>query len=241
MTLPTSIKKALTNPEKLGPFDLWRNLPTRAPAVDIFYPSVFSSDQQARLAAFEASVSGIDHDRQPKDRWRQYAISPGTAESLDFCFDDVKITHSRFTDGTHPAWYGALTEDTSRLETAYHIKRQLMHELAASKKRQAGSIQRCMYKAKVYLAAGADLRPFIKSEPRILEEGPPYPFCNEIAAAAVSSGIEGMHTKSKRSSEGECVVVFAKACIKDSKARNQYTVTVQHDGKVFIMGDQVNL
>ncbi len=246
MTVSQHLKAILLNSGPIVPGKQWRNVPSRSHYGEHFYPGQFSSAERATLAAFAAATSGVDrdlHEDHEKDQWHQYAVAaaPDSVEALDMCFSAINIPSSRYSAGTHPVWYGASSEDSSQRETAYHIKRQLLHELAGLPNKDHTGIQRCMYLAEVGLAAGVDLRPFIDHEPRLLEDGPPYPFCNEVGASAVALSVDGLITRSKRGIGAFCVVVFDKASVKQSRARYHYAVTVYRDGRVYIMDDLVEI
>lgn len=205
---------------------LWRNLPTSLVSKDLFYPGEFTDREKLILQRFADYDSGVEHTVDPKDRWAQY----GELERLDFLFDKLNFPTTRFSDGSFPVWYGADSENCSKAETAYHLIRQARKDAPPGSKKPI-ICQRAMYKAAVHCQAGVDLVPFIPTHPEILEDGPPYPACNDIGRRASGRNCDGLRTKSKRFPKGTCYAVFNRESVVKSMRVSGYELRVHLDGR----------
>lgn len=239
--LPDGIVASLSAKKVLEDLTLWRNLPTRYPSAILLFPDIFTEAESDKLSAFADMTSEVDHDSEKRDRWHQYMPLIGDTEALDFCFSSILIPPSRFSSGAFPAWYASASEDGSRMESAYHIKRQILCELSELPGKMTATVQRAMYRANIVLHRGVDLRLLAPSVPDLLENGPPYPFCNSVGTAAVVANADGLLTMSKRNPADYNGVVFKKIAVQKSILRSYFDITVARNGSVFVMGQLISI
>ena len=212
---------------------LWRSIPTAFPTKILYYADQLDKDEIEFAGALADGTSAIEHQSNSKDRWYDY----GDNEHLEFCFNEVNIPSSRFTDGGFPVWYGADSQEASKAEVMHHLARQAQVELKGTKEENAIEFQRVFCQAHVNLKMSLDLREYAKIlHQGVLESGPPYPFCNKIAEVSFQRGDEGIITLSRRYKNAECWAVFKRDAIVQSRAKAYWSVTIDRDGYIYGMG-----
>ena len=225
---------SLVNDAIVKPFShqaVYRNIPTNTPSRHLFGDD-FSDSELAVLHYWADQGSGIDHQQPVKDRWYDYA----DPEDLSFCFDQDSVLASRYTDGSRPAWYGAIqSEQASRAETIYHLQRQARLDLAPEE--EYICFQRAMCRAAVACNKSYDLRRSLRVQYQFLDD-PPYHESNKIGTACASRGSDGILYPSKRYADADCIAVFSKRAILESRVVNFFSVEVYSD-RLTICGESM--
>ena len=98
---------------------------------------------------------------------------------------------TRFSDGTFPVFYSALTVDTARAEMAYWFRKIYAGE---PQRKRAAYFQsfRCRFEG-----LEKDLRSKARDWPNLVHESD-YSFCNQLGLEAREGGIDGMVVPSAR-------------------------------------------
>ncbi|MEZ4705266.1 MAG: RES family NAD+ phosphorylase [Bdellovibrionota bacterium] len=215
---------------------LWRSIPTCFPTKGLFYPESLDEEEQQFASVLADATAQIDPVEEKKNRWSQY----GDNETLEFCFKDIDIPISRFTSGDFPVWYGSNDQECSKAEVTYHRIRQANHELQYAKKENYISFEFAFCKAEIKSDKCIDIRHLTQSTmTNLLEDGPPYPFCNEFGSAAKSKEVQVLRSKSRRWQDGELWAVFAKDVILSSIVKAYWHVVIFKNGQVTICNNPV--
>ena len=185
----------------LGGRRQYRIIPSRFPPIEIFETLADADDLEILYA-----VEGLTNDRLraaagdlyrvPKEDW---VTGPGATVVM------AVFTHlgrpTRFSDGTHGAYYAALDEDTAVAETVFHTAR-FLRETAEP----PIEVERRCYVGKV-LQPLDDLRGRAWTTLRDPDIGT-YPACQAFAAERRAAGSWGLNYLSARRDGGECIAAF---------------------------------
>ncbi len=190
-------------------FQSFRNIATCHPSRDIFDDIISHPKHYSKLQAQENATSAIDHKKIKYQRVFQYG---DTGLSL-YVFEKLNWKRGRFSHGmNYGVWYGALEEETSRLEILYHLRQQDRELFANPKMTDAYIVhQRAMIRAQCQASTLVDLRR--KKENRSELIGNHYAFCHALAQQAVIEGIDAFLTYSARAKGGTCTPIFKPAVI----------------------------
>ncbi|MBB5206567.1 RES family NAD+ phosphorylase [Chiayiivirga flava] len=134
------------------------------------------------------------------------------SEAIDYPFRADTVVASRFGDGTHRVWYGALDEDTATAETCYHQVRML---------REVDGIDRPVVRYRKVYAVRAqglflDLRAKATAYPDVLADD--YAFCQAVGKRVAHEGLPGLLYASARRRGGECLAAFRADALSDARA-----------------------
>ncbi|MFW7380093.1 MAG: RES family NAD+ phosphorylase [Oligoflexus sp.] len=222
----------------LSASSLWRSIPICPPRKIIFYEGLLTGEEESYIQDLANLGSGIEHDYvEPKDRWYQY----GQNEDLSFCFDVVDLKISRFSaDARNLAvWYGATSQDASKAEVIYHLRRQAKLELSMAEKENAVIFERAFCKAEVELVSALDVRGEAQSPDSFLRENdPPYPFCNALGRESKDRGFDGIVSLSVRLPVDENWAVFSKNAVKSSVVKAYWDARITKEDVVFVCGEK---
>jgi hypothetical protein len=216
---------------------VWRSIPTCYPTKSLYYPHALTPEEQAFAAALaDATADVTSRISDQKDRWYTYA---GELERTEFCFDAAKVPVTRFSDGSFPVWYGGDSAECSDSEVLYHLGRQAAHELAHTKQEMVVMFERAMCRASVLLSRGVDLRNLAPYPSGLLEDGPPYPFCNALGTrlATLEERLSGVLTRSKRHEAGAVWSVFDRKSILESRVVYYWTAEFTRERMVSFCGE----
>jgi hypothetical protein len=133
------------------------------------------------------------------------------SEAIDYPFRADTVVASRFGDGTHRVWYGALDEATGTAETCYHQVRML-REVEGIDAVQAQGL---------FL----DLRDKAAEYPDVLADD--YAFCQAVGKRVAHEGLPGLLYASARRRGGHCLAAFRADAL--SNARGLYCLTYRID------------
>lgn len=228
-----SFKKLLPEKSEFEINHAIRSIPTANPTKSLFYESDLTETEQAFAAALADQSSGIDHESDKRNRWYEY----GDLEKTEFCFDQVVIPESRFTDGSFPVWYGASSHEASKAEVIFHLNRQAQKELEHCTSESSVRFERAVCKATIKLSAAADIRPTVE-ESMLFEDGPPYPNSNAFSKTTMEEGYTGIVTKSRRFKNADCYAAFRKTEILKSKVICFWDVQISAD-EIKVCNDEV--
>lgn len=233
MNLPKSL---LSGCQKIDLWSdsLWVSIPTANPIKALYFSKELTEDEQLFAAALAASTSGIDtSDGKQKDRWYQY----GDLQDLDFCFSALSFPPSRFSDGTYPVWYASDSQDGSKAEVTYHCLRQAALELQYTKQENMLRFERAFCKARVK-SSGYDLRRLAETKTGLLENGPPYPYCNEVGSIDKKS-VKCLVSMSRRLKGAELWGVFEREPILESRVKAFWYVEVHKNKEANVCGTSI--
>jgi hypothetical protein len=194
---------------------VFRNIVSARASIDPFDDLV--TDDSARLVAVAAEMrvrtgpTGVIH--------RGLAYS----DSFEYPFVAYSVVASRYGDGTHRVWYGALDEATALAETCWHQIQML---------RQVEGIDRPVVRyRKVYRvdAQGLmlDLRAKANEHPEIAADD--YSATQAIGKRIAREGLPGLLFPSARWPTGECLAAFRAEALDNAKAL--YALTYRIDAE----------
>jgi len=184
---------------------VYRNIASVRVSIDPFDDLVGDAPAQKAAIAAEMRIRsgppGIIH--------RGLAYS----EAIVYPFAADAIVASRYGDGTHRVWYGALDEPTSLAETCYHQIRML---------RQEEGIDRVVVRyRKVYCVEAQglflDLRGKEREHPEIVADD--YAATQAIGKRIAHEGLPGLLYPSARWPNGECLAAFRAEPLAHSRER----------------------
>lgn len=223
--------------KSLNQNSVWRSIPTCHPTKNIFYPDELDEQEQAFAQMLSEETSQLDTSEPTKNRWYDY----GDNEPLEFSFRAVNLNASRFSKGFFPVWYGASNWDTSKAEVTYHRQRQAKLELAHTKTETILYFEWALCKAHLITKASIDLRSkALEYSDFYLENGPPYPFCNELGQNAKDIGTAIIQTLSRRWKKGEIFAVMEKDAIISSVVKAYWDAAISKDGSIHICSAPVS-
>lgn len=218
----------------------YRNLPTNHPSRHLYdYHDWQMSEWERKLVFHYADKgSGIDHTMEKKDRWYDY----GDQEDLSFIFrdEDFSLPVTRYGDGSYPVWYGACSEDVSKIEVIYHLRRQAEFELAETKKEELIYFERAMFRSLISADEILSIEHIYQSSMvNVISDDPPYIFSNPMGKIAFTNGSDGINYLSKRVEQQKksCIALFKKSSIQDSRAINFFDVSIHKNGQVHVCGE----
>jgi hypothetical protein len=113
---------------------------------------------------------------------------------------------SRFSNGDHPVFYGALEKETAGQEYAHHAPKRFAPIMGQFE------IRLHLIACRV-IAEAHDLRPLVAAYPELLAES--YDFCNQVGAAALARMVESLLARSVRRAGGTNVPVFQRKCLSE--------------------------
>ena len=131
--------------------------------------------------------------------------------AVGYPFDPPNFAASRYSDGTFPAWYGALTAKTTIFETAYHmvIDNLAIEGVSARNNSIAGHRNIYQVHCRALLVDFVGLEVF---EPRLVAND--YRFCQQLAQRLQSEGQPGLLAPSART-KGANSAIFNQAVLGD--------------------------
>jgi len=228
-------------PISLSSAYLWRSIPTCHPRKIIFYENQLTEKEEGYIQDLANLGSGIEHAyTEPKDRWHQY----GQNEDLSFCFEAVDLKVSRFSVDARDlaVWYGATSQEASKAEVIYHLRRQAKLELSMTKNENTIIFERAFCKADIELTRALDVRKEAQSAESLLRENePPYPFCNALGKDAKEKGFDGVVSLSIRLPDDENWAVFSKKSVKSSVVKAYWDANITKEDEVFVCGEKWDL
>jgi hypothetical protein len=122
---------------------------------------------------------------------------------------------ARFGDGSFGVFYSAREEPTCVAEISYHHRRQLAEQLSGTFAHDRYyDLISCEFAGDVVTLVGAEANyPDLVSP---TEAG--YPFCQQLAKAAVGQGVDAFDTRSARDPNGTCVPIFNSKSITNAQS-----------------------
>ena len=226
---------SIAGPAPMGHKSLYRSIPTAHPTKFIFYPDRLTEEEAEFAALLADETSGISHEQRPEDRWYQY----GDNEKTEFCFEAVNIPTSRFSDGSFPVWYGATSQEASQAEVIHHLRKQAACELAHCESENAVRFERAWCRAVVSLPKACNISSVAREgHPGLRENGPPWPFCNQVGITAHREKFHGLVTASRRWPVDDCWAVFDSGVISGSVVRGYWDVVIGRDETITLCSSE---
>jgi len=177
-----------------------RNIATCYPSQDLF-DDLIDSKSISILQKIENRTSGIDHQRQQKERVFQYFDTQSTL----YIFQHSDLWGGRFSDGSFGVWYGALEEQTSIDEALFWWSQFVKPDFENT--RDPITTDRRMFRVKLSHKLTADFRPLSDDYPQLTHPHD-YTFCHKLGHEAVTKEIGYSFTPSARSLGGTCLPTF---------------------------------
>ncbi|MBI2338756.1 MAG: RES family NAD+ phosphorylase [Deltaproteobacteria bacterium] len=197
---------------------------------DIAPPSAFET-----IYKHENSSSGIDHQKKKINRPFQY----GDASLSLYVFQKLKWKRGRFSSGMkYGVWYGALEEETSRLEILYHLLKQ-SKELFQNPKISDPQIvhQRVMLKAQCRASRLVDLTKMPSIHAKLTDDN--YVFCYSMGERAMRENMDAFFSPSARVSGGTCTPIFNPDTIQKDEIIYYFDFIVHRDMRVKYKKSQI--
>ncbi|MBI4412514.1 MAG: RES family NAD+ phosphorylase, partial [Deltaproteobacteria bacterium] len=138
----------------------------------------------------------------------------------------------RFSGGMkYGVWYGALEEETSRLEILYHLLTQ-SKELFKNPKIHDPHIvhQRVMLKAQCRASRLVDLGKIPSMHSKLTDDD--YSFCHSLGERAIRESIDAFFSPSARISGGTCTPIFNPDTISKDEIIYYFDFIVHRDMRV---------
>lgn len=211
-------------PKKFASF---RNIATCSPSQNLF-DDIAPPAHFKVLYEHENASSGIDHQRKKLNRPFQY----GETHSSLYVFEKLNWKRGRFGNGMkYGVWYGALQEETSRLEILYHLLARTK-ELFENPKISDPHIvyQRAMLKARCFAPRHVDLTEMPSIQKKLTDDD--YVFCRQLGERAVDEGIGAFFAPSARLDGGICTPIFNSAVIQKDEIRHYFDFIIHRDLQV---------
>lgn len=133
---------------------------------------------------------------------------------------------SRYTDGSHAAFYVAKDARTAFFEKLYHDAGQLRRH-GVGRHPHAIELLQVRVGAVVH-----DIRALAAREPALRDRSD-YSACQKLARERVSRGAQGLLYPSVRDEGADCAVIFVRRAIISARAFRSFTV--EWDGSEFIL------
>ena len=193
------------------------DLPRESINVTAFHCAVVPNHQQILRDA------GVDSDGFSEILTELgHILPPHSAESVFYKpfekSSGIKFLQTRFSDGTWPVRYTALTARTARREFLYsRLARGQVPDITSAKV-QFTEIE-CSFSGEI-----KDLWPKLAEWP-FLTAKDGYDRCNEIARAAIRERLDGLTTPSAQDMGGTCLPIFFRAAGRQPRyvARREYS------------------
>jgi hypothetical protein len=132
---------------------------------------------------------------------------------------------SRYTDGSHPAFYAARDATTAVTEKLHHDARWL-------RRHGFGPRSHAVELLRVTIAASvADARPLAAADSSF-NDPDDYAVCQAFARAQIAAGADGVCYTSIRDPQGDCVALFKRSTVRGAAVHK--TVSYEWDGHAFI-------
>ena len=193
--------------------DVFRNIVSLRTSVNLF--DDLTDDQAEQDAGNRAEM----RVRQPVPTG---VIARGFAYStaIEYPFKADNLAQSRYSDGSFPAWYGALDATTAVHETAWHALQQV---------RQTPDVREVIHRERAVWrvrAAGVflDLRHKLADMPALVGEG--YADTQALGKRLAATH-PGLVAPSARCAHGACLVAFVERVLRDP--RLSYYLTYRID------------
>jgi RES domain len=172
-----------------------------------------SDNQVLRVLAFRGRRRSIDLTKNPF-RKKQWLMGKYGLET-------------RFSDGTWPTFYSALSEATARKEAGHHHAKYAV---------QAGDEAMPVYYSRIackFQGSHVDLWPKLGEWDLISES---YEFCQELGNEAHVGGLGAFWTPSARDRpEGSCIPVFVERTIGDVVVTGTAKFAYDAEGQTFVV------
>lgn len=214
---------------------VYRAIYTSSPSKNLFQDIGFDEDDPdlALIKDLANDLSDIDHKAPQSHRPFQYSdlesflalYMPEPILREELLYPLQNASYSRFSRGNFGVWYGALQEETTIAESAYHFVRQAKYELAHEEKANTRSCDKRMVAVNVASSKAVDLCPLQYEFPDILSSTD-YNFCQDLGELAKTQGYELYLTPSARHQGGINTPIFeAKILPENTKTYRYYHFT----------------
>ena len=138
---------------------------------------------------------------------------------------------TRFSDGSFPVFYSALAVETAETEVAFHFRQDYA---GSPRGKRTAYFQRFSCK---FEGVKKDLRPKARDWPELTHKSD-YSFCNNLGAAAIEEGIDGLVVPSARH-EGANMPIFARQAIGSPRSEGIVAISYSPDSSALTI-DQVS-
>ncbi|MDO3377075.1 RES family NAD+ phosphorylase [Geoalkalibacter halelectricus] len=143
--------------------------------------------------------------------------------AIGYPFDPPHFTASRYSDGTFPVWYGALTSETTIYETAYHMVMDNLAIEGLSLGTQPIICHRHVYRVPCQ-ALLIDLVGLENQEPRLVADD--HRFCQQLARRLQAEGHPGLLAPSART-QGTNAAIFNQSVLGATEAGEHLTYVLR--------------
>lgn len=224
----------MTSLKKYFKDDVFRNIPTAKPRISIFDNGLNSEKERDEILDIANSVTDKDHTLEKKSSsWYKY----GEDEVMTYVFENLNIKLTRFSTGRPPIWYGSASITNCIEETAYHLERNVRHDLINLPKNLIGKIdyvenEKAILKAKIYCESINDCRSLKKAMGKTYSDSKSYGDCTTKANDSIAEGHDGLIYLSARSqNDVECFAIWNRKSIVNSYVVDFYSIIIYSDSK----------
>jgi hypothetical protein len=178
-----------------------RNVVSRRTSTDLFARLAAGDAEDARVAAAAEALPKLrEGPPDPLSRGFLYAAAIGYPFSSDHWMQ------TRYSDGSFPAWYGALELDTTIHETAYHMMRFEFGREGSARAGRSIVRERCVYDVGCR-AVLIDLTGKERAYPDLIHPRS-YAFTQQVGKRLWDEGHPGLLAPSARRHGGVCLAAF---------------------------------
>ncbi|MFW7381519.1 MAG: RES family NAD+ phosphorylase [Oligoflexus sp.] len=209
---------------------IYRAIYTSSPSKNLFQDIGFDEDDPdlALIKDLANDLSDIDHRRPQSHRPFQYCdidsflqmYLPEDVLREELLYPLRNASRSRFSHGLRGVWYGALHEDTTIAETAYHFVRQARYDLEHENVKSR-TCDRRMVAVNVASPKSISLVELAGEYPALVDAHD-YSLCQRLGDYALEHGIDLYLTPSARHLNGINTPIFQAGILPENTKTYRY-------------------